>query len=286
MIEDHYPELATWLRQQQRPGKSFFLGINGAPGTGKSTLAAYLQLTLEVENNLRVVVLSIDDYYLGHKDRQRLGEQIHPLLRTRGVPGTHDMQMLARCVEKLEQSGQGSTLSLPRFDKALDDRSKEESWPVVSGPFDLIILEGWCVGSTPQPEAALLQPVNALEKEHDANGVWRRYVNDRLGQDYANLFAKLDAMIFLEAPNFDAIHRWRLEQEEKLAETTPHNSANLMNSEQLAVFIQHYERLCKKNLATMPGTADAVVVLDDNHDCVRISYAKQPQQDLSKSPTP
>lgn len=275
LIELHYSKLATWVMQQQRPGKPFLLGINGAQGTGKSTLAAYLQWVLAVENDWCVVVLCIDDFYLPQQERQRLAEDIHPLMQTRGVPGTHDIQMLAHCVQQLGQLEQGNTLSIPRFDKALDERASEDTWPLISGPVDLIILEGWCVGSAPQSEEELLQPVNTLEQEQDASGIWRRYVNAQLGQHYADLFAKLDALIFLQAPNFDAVYRWRLEQEQKLAATSSHSGSRIMNREQTALFVEHFERLSKANLQALPGTADAVVELDDNHDCVRIHYARQ-----------
>lgn len=274
LIDNHYSRLATWVLQRRRPTETLKVGINGAQGTGKSTLAAYLQLALAAENNWRVVVLSIDDYYLPQQQRQRLGEDIHPLLATRGVPGTHDIEMLARHLEQLQHFDQASTLAMPRFDKALDERARKDTWPEISGPVDLIILEGWCVGSTPQPEAALLVPVNALERAYDASGTWRCYVNDQLGHRYADLFSQLDALIFLQAPNFDAIYRWRLEQEVKLAESTPDNSPGIMSSEQIAFFVQHFERISKADLQILPDTADAVVELDENHDCRRIRYSR------------
>ena len=273
LIKLHYLPLASWVESQHRPDEALFVGINGAQGTGKSTLAAFLRLALEQAANWRVVVLSIDDFYLTRAEREKLGEHIHPLLETRGVPGTHDMQMLATCIEQLKNPGSEKSLALPRFDKSRDERADPDSWPLVKGPVDLIILEGWCVGCTPQAEDELLEPVNSLEREEDASGEWRRYVNDQIKGSYSRLFATLDALIFLQAPSFDAVYRWRLEQEEKLAAVTPDDAAGIMNSEQIARFIQHYERLTRVNLATLPGTADVVLELNENHDCVGSSYA-------------
>ena len=150
LIDGHYSPLAKWVIQQHRPRKTLFLGINGAQGTGKSTLAAFLQFALESNTGWCVAVLSIDDFYLTKAERKALGKRIHPLLATRGVPGTHDMQMLAACIERLRNLNAETILSLPRFDKARDDRASPDSWPVISGPVDLIILEGWCIGSKPQ----------------------------------------------------------------------------------------------------------------------------------------
>jgi len=273
LVNLHYLPLVSWLMSQRHPGKTLFVGINGAQGTGKSTLAALVRLALEKGAGWRVAVLSIDDFYLRRKERKRLGEQIHPLMETRGVPGTHDMQMLATCVAQLKSLGSETSLALPRFDKSRDDRADPASWPVVNGPVDLIILEGWCISSKPQCEADLAEPVNLLEQKEDASGEWRRYANNQLKGDYADLFAQLDALIVLQAPNFDAVYRWRLEQEQKLAAATSHNAARVMNNGQLTRFIQHFERLTKANLSTLREAADVVLELNQNHECVRIYYA-------------
>ena len=283
LIDTDYSPLARWLRQQHAPNETLFVGINGAQGTGKSTLAAFLRLALESNAGWHVAVLSIDDFYLSKAERKELGKRIHPLLKTRGVPGTHDMQMLATCVERLRDLDAETRLSLPRFDKARDDRTNADTWPVVTGPVDLIILEGWCVGSKPQTDDSLLQPVNTLERDEDPSGAWRRYVNEQLEGGYADLFAQLDALIFLRAPNMGAVHRWRLEQEKKLAATT-HTAADesIMDSEQLARFVQYYERLTRENLVSLPDIADVVLELGDNHDCVRSCYQTRSIQSKSK----
>jgi D-glycerate 3-kinase len=273
LIERHYLPLAAWLESQGQVDEPLFIGINGAQGTGKSTLADFVRLALEQGANWRVAVLSIDDFYLTKAERKNLAERIHPLMETRGVPGTHDIQMLATCIEQLKNSGPEKCLALPRFDKSRDERADPESWPLVSGPVDLIILEGWCVGCTHQSGDELLEPINLLEREEDASGDWRHYVNDQIKGSYAELFAALDALIFLQAPSFDAVYRWRLEQEKKLAAVSPGDAAGIMNSKQIARFIQHYERLTRVNLATLTDTADVVLELNENHDCVRSRYA-------------
>jgi D-glycerate 3-kinase len=273
LIASHYAPLASWLMNKHRSNEILFVGINGAQGTGKSTLADYLRLALESGAGWRVAVLSIDDFYLTKAQRQQLAERIHPLLETRGVPGTHDMKMLASSIEQLRNLGAADTLALPRFDKATDDRAGSCNWPAVTGPVDLIVLEGWCVGTKSQQDDSLTHAVNVLEEAQDASGAWRRYVNEQLKGDYAELFAQLDALIFLKAPGFDAICRWRVEQEEKLAEATSGSTAGVMSAGQISLFIQHYERLTRSNLETLPLVADVVLEFDEHHDCVRSSYS-------------
>ena len=241
------------------------LGINGAQGTGKSTLADFLCLATESMFEWRVAVLSIDDFYRTREERQALCQAVHPLLRTRGVPGTHDTDMLARYLGRLRQLNEDECIALPRFDKAADDRADESRWPVVRGPIDLVILEGWCVGSVAQPNSELRLPINSLERKEDPDGAWRSYVNDQLKANYKQIFDQLDYLIFMRAPSFDAILRWRVEQEEKLADVSPKGSSGLMSREQIERFLQFYERLTRANLAALPNCADVVFSLDATH---------------------
>ena len=220
----------------------------------------------------RNAVMSIDDFYLTKAERENLGREKHELLATRGVPGTHDVAMLKATLDALRSLKSGEKYNLPRFDKASDDRVLASDWPTVNGPVDVVILEGWCVGSTAQDDIDLVSAINDLERRRDPNGTWRRFVNVRLASDYAGLFAELDALVFLKAPSFDAIYRWRLEQEEKLAATRPTDASGIMDELQVAEFIQHYERITRSNLELIGDSADVVLELDEYHQCVASHY--------------
>lgn len=269
LIETHYEPLARWLLPQAKGALT--LGINGAQGTGKSTLAEYLRISLDNAGR-RLAVLSIDDFYLTAREREQLAARVHPLLRIRGVPGTHDTALLGETLDRLVALRPGDTVSLPRFDKAADDRAEGRDWPAIEGPVDLIVLEGWCVGSRPLPDDELAEPLNDLERERDADGRWRRYVNERLAGSYATVFDRLDRLIFLAAPGFEAVYRWRLEQEEKLAAGAAPGAPGVMSADEIADFIRHYERLTRANLRALPEVADVVLELDENHDCVRTHF--------------
>jgi len=275
LIDEHYIPLSTWILKLKRANETLLIGINGAQGTGKSTLASFLKAALNSKADWHVAVLSIDDFYLTKSERSELADEIHPLLGTRGVPGTHDIGMLSDCIDKLVTLDAESTLHLPYFDKAKDDRADKSAWPATKGPIDLIIIEGWCVGSMPQDASELIEPINALEEREDKTGEWRTFVNERLQDDYAQLFMRLDVLVFLQAPGFSAIHRWRLIQEEKLAAAKPEDSSGIMSSQQLTRFIQHYERITRNNLAVLPESADVVLEFNDNHDCIRSRYKRE-----------
>lgn len=246
---------------ERRTGPGFVVGICGAQGSGKSTLSAVLAHLLEARG-LKVAVLSIDDLYLTRAERQVLAAEVHPLLATRGVPGTHDVDL---GVQVLAALAQPARTALPRFDKAADDRAAPETWPVIEGPVEVILFEGWCVGARPQAEAALAAPVNALEREEDAGGAWRAYVNAALAGPYRRLFAPIGYQVLLQAPGFEAVLDWRREQEAKLrarlaAEGRDQGLA--MDDAGVARFISHYERLTRWILSEMPARADRLLKMD------------------------
>ncbi len=263
----YFLPFADWLEDRiaEHGGKTYVLGLNGAQGTGKSTLAQLISDYLESQNARNVVILSIDDIYLTRKERRALADRVHPLLVTRGVPGTHDVGLGISVIEHLKSLQAGETLEVPRFDKSRDDRCPQSDWSTVTGPVDLVIFEGWCVGSQSVSDNELKAPLNALESSEDPDGRWRTYVNEQLRTDYAELFALLDGLLFLKAPDFDAVFRWRLEQEHKLRDRAGSDAAAIMSDEQVATFIRHYERITRHNIAILPSIAEAVIDLDVDH---------------------
>lgn len=275
-IRDHFLPLAEWLREQLQPGTAFTLGINGAQGTGKSTLADLLLRVLTVLHGCNVALLSLDDFYLTRAERRELARAVHPLLITRGVPGTHDTKLLRDCLDRLSSLARGETMRLPRFDKALDDRIDESKWPRLEGPVDLVILEGWCVGAAAEDDESLGESINELELVEDPAALWRRYANERLREDYEPIFATLDALVFLQAPGFDAVLEWRLQQERQLRARSPSDAPGVMSDEQVARFIQFYERITRNNLQRLPSAADVVLAFDENHRCNASHYARNP----------
>lgn len=233
---------AEWIAERLRPGtrRPFVLGIAGAQGSGKSTIARALA------QRFGCPVLSLDDLYLDGAARARLAETVHPLLRTRGVPGTHDAAAGLAAIEALAH---GPAL-LPRFDKARDEPGTPER---VDGPAEMLILEGWCLGARPQREADLAEPVNALERAHDPDGRWRRWVNEQLAGAYRALWARIDQLVFLEAPRFEIVADWRIGQERA--------AGGPMTDAEVRSFVQHYERLTRHMLRHGRDWADLTLRL-------------------------
>ena len=250
--------MAAWAAEGRSP---LVVGVCGPQGSGKSTLAT-LVARLLAARGLTVATLSIDDLYRTKAERVRLAREVHPLLATRGVPGTHDPALGLAVLEAL---GRRETTALPRFDKAADDRAPEADWPRVEGPVDVVLLEGWCVGARPQPAARLTAPVNALERDEDPDGVWRGFANAALAGAYAALFARLDRLVLLTAQDFAVVRAWRGQQEARLRARLAAEGRDpglAMDDAALDRFVAHYERLTRWIAEDLPGAADVVIPLD------------------------
>lgn len=229
--------------------------IGGLQGTGKSTLAAQL-VVLARQRGLQAVALSIDDFYLGRRERLRLGRTVHPLLATRGPPGTHDVTLACETLDALRA---GQATRLPRFDKIADRRLPPSRWPTVAA-IDLVVFEGWFLKTPPQPREALREPVNALERDEDAEGVWRAFCNESLGRDYPPLWSRLDRLLWLHGPGFEVVPGWRWQQEETLQAAHPMRQA--MSRAQVERFVQFFERVSRQAWQHLPAIADVTRRVD------------------------
>lgn len=251
------------------------VGVCGCQGSGKSTLAAFLKLLLDFAGH-PTAILSLDGLYLPKRLREKLARDIHPLLRTRGVPGTHDVNLGMKTLGRLCGATHRSRIPLPAFDKARDDRKPRSAWEVFLGQPAFILFEGWCVDARPQPQAALRKPINGLERDCDPEGVWRRYVNAQLAGPYRGLFAPIDLLLFMQAPSFDCVYKWRGLQEKKLG-SGQRKGSGVMDTGRLETFIMHYERLTRWMLKDMPPRADILLPLapDQRIRGVNIRSGKQ-----------
>jgi len=274
-ICEQYLPLAQWINSHRPRNRTWVVGLNGAQGSGKSTLSAVLKIILEEDYNCNTAILSLDDLYLPRADRQVLAQTIHPLLQTRGVPGTHDIELGMQLLDALCALQGNQSLMLPRFDKARDDRLPATNWESFKGPAQVGIFEGWCVGSTASSELDLAQAINELEAKEDNAALWRQYINQQLATTYQVLFARIERLIVLQAPDFASIHHWRWQQEQKLAPgSLTDKPSQIMDEAGIKHFIQHFERLTRQNLKQLPELADIVLTLDNERHIIGSRYPK------------
>ena len=252
MIKDEY----------NKNKKTRVIGLTGGQGTGKSTISNILKIVLKDVYNLKTVIFSIDDFYKTLHERKKMSKKTSKLFLTRGVPGTHDTKMLLQCIKNLKNS-KFKKLTIPRFDKSIDDRLSKNKWLKINKKPNIVIFEGWCVGAIPQKSRDLKFPLNILEKHRDNKKIWRQKVNSELKKNYKKIFDLIDKLIFLKVPSFKYVLKWRLLQEKKLRITGKGNKT--MTDKEIKNFVMHYERITKHMLETLPKKANAVISIDDKH---------------------
>ena len=194
------------------------------------------------------------------------------MLLTRGVPGTHDINMMLDFFKK-SKSKKFKQIKLPNFNKAIDDRFPKNKWNKINKRPDVIIFEGWCVGARSEDNKTLKKSINSMEKANDQKLIWRKYVNQQLKTKYKTLYAQLNCMIYLKAKNFTLLQKWRLKQEHKLwLKTKKKGNHKIMSKGDVINFMQTYQRITENMFKNMPKYASIILNLNSNHQIKTAVY--------------
>ena len=272
MIKSFLIPICFWIVKKVKNKKPYFVGLAGGQGTGKTTISSIIKIILIKYFKFKVFKISVDDFYKTRKDRSLLSKRVHPMLLTRGVPGTHDINLILNFFKKMK-SKKFKSSKVPSFNKAVDDRSSKKNWQKIKERPDIIIFEGWCMGAKPVPVKSLKKSINSMEKVKDPKLVWRKYVNQQLKSKYKNLYSQLNCLIYLKAKNFSLLQKWRLKQEHKLKLKNMKKSKNkIMNKEDIFNFMQTYQRITENMFKTMPKFASIVMHLNSYHQIKSTVY--------------
>jgi len=275
MIKAFLIPLCFWIIKKASKKRPYFVGLAGGQGTGKTTISSLIKIILERYFKLKVFRISIDDFYKTRKERTNLSKRIHPMLLTRGVPGTHDVNMMLNFFRKAK-SKQFKRLKLPTFNKAVDDRFNKKDWYNLKYRPDVIIFEGWCVGAKPEKNSTLKKMINSMEKVNDQKQIWRKYVNQQLKLKYKKLYTQLNCLIYLKAKNFSLLQKWRLKQERKLwLKSKKKSNLKIMSTGDVLNFMQTYQRITQNMFRYMPKYASIILNLNSNHQIKSAVYKKK-----------
>ena len=266
-----YIPISFWIENKyKKKGKTLFLGFSGGQGSGKTTVAKILKIILKNFFKRKIYISSIDDFYKTLKDRNKMSYTTHPLFKTRGVPGTHDINLVKKFFYFIKKKKFKKT-KLPKFDKSIDDRLKKKYWYNIKERPEVVILEGWCVGAKPQSNSLIKKPINILEKYEDKNLIWRKYVNEKLKREYKKLFAMIDCFIFMKIPNFNMVFKWRLLQENKLRKKSRFEK-KIMPYNKIKRFIMFYQRITLQMIKDLSQSASIVMLLNKNHEIKKVLF--------------
>jgi D-glycerate 3-kinase len=274
MIKSFLIPVSLWISKRVNKKKPLIIGLAGGQGSGKTTISSILTLILQKYFKLNVFKVSIDDFYKTRKDRKLLSKNKHPLLMTRGVPGTHDIDLMLNFFKKIKDKNFKS-LMIPTFDKATDDRCPKNLWHKIKLKPDVVIFEGWCVGARAQSNNQLKKPINSLERIYDQGGKWRVHVNEQLKNKYKKLFSQLDGRLYLKAKNFNLLREWRLKQERKLwVERKNKKNLKIMSSEDIVNFMKTYQRITQQMFKDALKSSSIIMNLNYKHQIQKIKFKK------------
>ena len=275
MIKLFLIPLCFWISKKADKKRPYFVGLAGGQGTGKTTTSSLIKIILSKYFKLKVFRISIDDFYKTRKERNSLSKKVHPMLLTRGVPGTHDIDMMLNFFKKVK-SNKFKKLKLPTFNKAIDDRFNKKYWYNLKERPDVIVFEGWCVGAKSEKNKTLKKSINFMEKTQDQKQIWRKYVNEQLKLKYKKLYSQLNCLIYLKARNFNLLQKWRLKQERKLWLNSKRKSnLKIMSKEDVLSFMQTYQRVTQNMFRYMPKYASIILNLDNKHQMKSAIYKKK-----------
>ena len=266
-----YIPISFWIENKyKKKGETLFLGFCGGQGSGKTTVTRILKIILTKFFERRIHVSSIDEFYKTSEDRNKMANEIHSLFKTRGVPGTHDINLVKIFFDIIKKK-KFKKIKLPKFEKAADNRLKKKYWYNIKQKPEIVILEGWCVGARPQSSSLIKKPINILEKYEDKDLKWRKYVNEKLKKEYKKLFAMIDHFIFMKIPNFKMVFKWRLLQENKLKKKS-HLNKKIMSYNGIKRFIMFYERITLQMIKDLSKSASVVMLLKKNHEIKKVLF--------------
>ena len=266
-----YIPISFWIENKyKKKGETLFLVFCGGQGSGKTTATRILKIILTKFFERRIHVSSIDEFYKTSKDRNKMANEIHSLFKTRGVPGTHDINLVKNFFNIIKKK-KFKKIKLPKFKKAADNRLKKKYWYNIKQKPEIVILEGWCVGARPQSSSLIKKPINILEKYEDKNLKWRKYVNEKLKKEYKFFFEMIDYFIFMKIPKFKMVFKWRLLQEIKLRQKS-YSNKKIMSYNEIKRFVMFYERITLQMKKDSNKSASVVMLLNKNHEIKKILF--------------
>ncbi|MHA1721290.1 MAG: hypothetical protein ACTSWX_10910 [Promethearchaeota archaeon] len=183
------------LKIANKKQDTIFLGIAGVNGSGKTTLSRFLSLLLQNEGYY-AITFSMDDLYPTKEERLLIAKKIDPALKTRLM---YDNMLVKKIFNELNDWKR--PISIPKFDKSIDDRFPESHWQKIEKKPDFVIIEGVFTFAQPVSDAELSKT--------------DKYINSKV-RDLSNSYNFMDLKIVLLAESIENVIMFRKQQEIEL----------------------------------------------------------------------
>ena len=222
-VQKYFLPLLKQIISLQRKNKTVIIGVQGGQGTGKTTLARFMEKVL-VNLNYKVHSFSIDDFYKTNRERKLLREKYpgnHFYHIYRGLPGTHRVKLLKQTLGEIKA---GKPFEIPIFDKSLHNAQGDviKRTIKVKKRQDFIFFEGWCLG-LPKVSSKVL--IDLCKKNHINLRKLDPTMKDHkivlnYTKDYQSLWKFIDYFIMLRPESSDLHQKWRYQQARELKKKT------------------------------------------------------------------
>ena len=137
MIRSFLIPICFWISKKASKKKPLIIGLAGGQGIGKTTITSIISIILKKYFKLDIFKISIDDFYKTRKQRTLLSKNKHSLLMTRGVPGTHDIDIMLNFFKRIKvknfKKGNLKIKGSPKTDKVLSIENKKFRISIKSG---------------------------------------------------------------------------------------------------------------------------------------------------------
>lgn len=170
------------------------VGVHGPQGIGKTTLSNYLCDKFS-NKSYKIVVFSMDQFYYPTEELNKILTSFNdPIYKFRGLSGTHDVDLMYNCIQKLIN---GETTYIPTYDKSLNKGLGDRSGYIkIDFKPDIIVVEGWMLAYKPLKDVPL--HLNLFNKNLEKYKMIRDLIN---------------IWIILESSEISNILKWRYASE-------------------------------------------------------------------------
>ena len=188
--------------------KRLVIGLSALPGTGKTTLGLLIE-RLALEMNIRVSVVSLDDFYLPSSE-MKVAIKNNPWNVSRGFPGSHSIYLIEERILEWKNSGK---FNYPIYDKSLRNGLGDRSCWKIDFP-EIIILEGWFLGVN-------IISSQMLSKENVEPPLYKREKEYRLKiqknlNNYLKIWQLIEKIWQIRPKNFSYMDQWKSNQENEM----------------------------------------------------------------------
>ena len=184
------------------------IGLSALPGTGKTTLGFLIE-KLSLKMNIKVSVVSMDDFYLPFSE-MNFAIKDNPWNVSRGFPGSHSTYLIEDRILEWKNTG---IFNYPVFDKSLRNGLGDRSSWEIKFP-DVLILEGWFLGVNQiSSEEISKEKVKPCLYSHEVE--YRLKIQKNLNE-YFKVWQLIEKIWQIKPKEFSYMDDWKSDQENEM----------------------------------------------------------------------